>query len=237
MQPVSRVPDCASPPCQLPVWCLSRQSLRGSPCGRLKHFTTLFQQPFIFYTMPLFRRHIEEPTVTVLSVVPQISPPILLVSFIYKRPENVIMHTDRVGQYCSAAYQALRKRHLLRESMSARGTCYDNAWTESFFHSVKVECIYGERFASHEIMQEAAFKITIAGATTVPVVVSARNSSKPDPCTGASPHYVGRIIYLLSVIGWSHRVSKWRLVNLNSYVCCNYVGMFNDVSFPDTIIM
>ncbi|AUO65409.1 transposase [Citrobacter freundii complex sp. CFNIH2] len=74
-----------------------------------------------------------------------------------KRPENVIMHTDRGGQYCSAAFQALLKRHNLRGSMSARGNCYDNACTESFFHSLKVECIHGERFASREIMRAAVF--------------------------------------------------------------------------------
>ncbi|MFU7587106.1 DDE-type integrase/transposase/recombinase, partial [Salmonella enterica] len=28
-----------------------------------------------------------------------------------KRLENVIVHTDRGGQYCSADYQALLKRH------------------------------------------------------------------------------------------------------------------------------
>ncbi|EGG5220092.1 IS3 family transposase, partial [Salmonella enterica] len=35
-----------------------------------------------------------------------------------KRPENVIVHTDRGGQYCSADYQALLKRHNLRGSMN-----------------------------------------------------------------------------------------------------------------------
>ncbi len=74
-----------------------------------------------------------------------------------KRPENVIVHTDRDGQYCSADYQALLKRHNLRGSMSARGCCYDNACTESFFHSLKVECIYGERFISREIMRTTVF--------------------------------------------------------------------------------
>lgn len=28
--------------------------------------------------------------------------------------------------------------------MSARGCCYNNACAESFFHTLKVECIYGE---------------------------------------------------------------------------------------------
>jgi len=47
-----------------------------------------------------------------------------------KRPENVIVYTDRGGQYCSGDYQVLLKRHNLRGSMSAKGCCYDNACTE-----------------------------------------------------------------------------------------------------------
>ncbi|EJA5030588.1 IS3 family transposase [Salmonella enterica] len=74
-----------------------------------------------------------------------------------KRPENVIVHTDRGGQYCSADYQALLKRHNLRGSMSAKGCCYDNACAESFFHSLKVECIHGERFISQEMMRTTVF--------------------------------------------------------------------------------
>ncbi len=54
-----------------------------------------------------------------------------------KRPRNVIVHTDRGGQYCSADYQAQLKRHNLRGSMSAKGCCYDNACVESFFHSLQ----------------------------------------------------------------------------------------------------
>ncbi|CCR09329.1 transposase InsF for insertion sequence IS3A/B/C/D/E/fA [Salmonella enterica subsp. enterica serovar Agona str. 71.E.05] len=41
--------------------------------------------------------------------------------------------------------------------MSARGCCYDNACAESFFHTLKVECIHGEDFASWEIMRTAVF--------------------------------------------------------------------------------
>lgn len=40
-----------------------------------------------------------------------------------KRPENFIVHTDRGGQYCSADYQSLMKRHNLRGSMSGKGCC------------------------------------------------------------------------------------------------------------------
>ncbi|HCS8332460.1 TPA: IS3 family transposase, partial [Escherichia coli] len=74
-----------------------------------------------------------------------------------RRPESVIVHTDRGGQYCSGDYQALLKRHNLRGSMSAKGYCYDKACVESFFHSLKVECIHGERFSSREIMRATVF--------------------------------------------------------------------------------
>ncbi|PWD11514.1 IS3 family transposase [Salmonella enterica subsp. enterica serovar Anatum] len=74
-----------------------------------------------------------------------------------KPPENVLVHTDRGGQYCSADYQALLKRHNLYGSMSAKGCCYDNACAESFFHTLKVECIHGEDFASREIMRTTVF--------------------------------------------------------------------------------
>ncbi len=102
-----------------------------------------------------------------------------------KRPENVIVHTDRGGQYCSADYQGLLKRHNLRGSMSAKGCCYDNACAKSFFRSLKVECIPGEHFISWEIMRTTVFMIsgviTIGGVVTVPVATSARNSLKTRP--------------------------------------------------------
>lgn len=74
-----------------------------------------------------------------------------------KRPYAVIIHTDRGGQYCSADYQTLLKRHNLRGSMSAKGCYYDNAYAESLIHSLKVECIHGERFISRGIMRTTVF--------------------------------------------------------------------------------
>ena len=70
----------------------------------------------------------------------------------------MIVHSDRGSQYCSTAYQGLIRAHQLRCSMSAKGNCYDNACAESFFHSLKVECIHGERFMSRAQMRETVFE-------------------------------------------------------------------------------
>ncbi len=114
-----------------------------------------------------------------------------------KRPRNVIVHTDRGGQYCSADYQAQLKRHNLRGSMSAKGCCYDNACVESFFHSLKVECIHGEHFISREIMRATVFNYiecdynrwrrhSWCGGLSP-------EQLKQEPRLGLCPYYVGRI--------------------------------------------
>jgi transposase InsO family protein len=62
-------------------------------------------------------------------------------------PKEVIVHSDRGSQYCSAAYQKLFTKHQLVCSMSKKGDCYDNAAMESWNHSFKVEAVHGVRFS------------------------------------------------------------------------------------------
>lgn len=75
-----------------------------------------------------------------------------------KRPQGVIVHSDRGSQYCSHVYRQLLQQNQLLGSMSAKGNCYDNACAESFFHSLKVEAIHGERFATRDSMRQAVFE-------------------------------------------------------------------------------
>ena len=42
--------------------------------------------------------------------------------------------------------------------MSRKGNCYDNAMAESFFHSLKVEAIHGEKFETREQMRQEVFE-------------------------------------------------------------------------------
>jgi len=74
------------------------------------------------------------------------------------KPKGVIWHSDRGAQYCSKAYANLAKKYKCKLSMSARGNCYDNACAESFFHSLKVEALYGEIFETRQGLREAVFE-------------------------------------------------------------------------------
>ena len=75
-----------------------------------------------------------------------------------KMPTGVIVHSDRGSQYCSADYQRLLRKHRLLCSMSKKGDCYDNAAMESWNHSLKVEAIHGERFATREAAKAQVFE-------------------------------------------------------------------------------
>jgi transposase InsO family protein len=52
---------------------------------------------------------------------------------------NVIMHTDRGGQYHSKVYRNTLWRLDIRQSTSRTGSCLDGAAAESFFATIKSE--------------------------------------------------------------------------------------------------
>jgi transposase InsO family protein len=56
------------------------------------------------------------------------------------RPD-LLFHSDRGVQYCSAMFRETVKRHCprVRQSMSRKGNCWDNACAESFFKTLKRE--------------------------------------------------------------------------------------------------
>jgi putative transposase len=57
-------------------------------------------------------------------------------------PEGIIHHSDRGVQYASHDYVEMLLKHGFRISMSRKGNPYDNAATESFFKTLKVEEVY-----------------------------------------------------------------------------------------------
>ena len=54
---------------------------------------------------------------------------------------GAIVHTDRGSQYAAVEFRRLLYIYGFRQSMSAKGNCYDNAQAESFFSRFKAELI------------------------------------------------------------------------------------------------
>lgn len=73
------------------------------------------------------------------------------------RASKVIFHSDQGSQNCAVE---MRKKLILlgfQQSMSRRGNCYDNAFVESFFHSLKNE-LEEKTFKTKEDARKAIFE-------------------------------------------------------------------------------
>ena len=73
-------------------------------------------------------------------------------------PKGTIIHSDRGSQYCSKRYQRLIRNNELRCSMGRKANCYDNAVMESFFHTLKVELVHRERYATRRMAISRIFE-------------------------------------------------------------------------------
>ena len=75
-----------------------------------------------------------------------------------RRPaQSLILHSDRGSQFASATYRQLLAEHGLVASMSRPGNCYDNAFIESFWSTLKYELVYHRRFATRAEARTAIF--------------------------------------------------------------------------------
>ncbi|MGB8167461.1 MAG: IS3 family transposase [Chthoniobacteraceae bacterium] len=72
-------------------------------------------------------------------------------------PHGLLHHSDRGAQYASAEYRRLLRLHGLDASMSRTGNPYDNAWVESFFSTLKTECLHRSSPTTRLATQARAF--------------------------------------------------------------------------------
>jgi putative transposase len=72
-------------------------------------------------------------------------------------PPGLIVHSDRGAQFASGAYRQVLAAHALVASMSRKGNCYDNAFIESFWSSLKYETVYRHKFATRTEARTALF--------------------------------------------------------------------------------
>jgi putative transposase len=64
--------------------------------------------------------------------------------------EKLIFHSDRGVQYACEKFTSILNSYsgVVTQSMSRKGNCWDNAVAESFFKTLKTECVYKEKYLS-----------------------------------------------------------------------------------------
>jgi len=82
-----------------------------------------------------------------------------LMAYWARKPKaGLIHHSDKGSQYASYDFQNTLKNLGVIQSMSGKGNCFDNAITETFFHSLKTELMLGRVFKTREEARNAIFE-------------------------------------------------------------------------------
>lgn len=71
---------------------------------------------------------------------------------------ELVAHSDRGSQYAAEAFKLKLEKHGITASMSRKGNCYDNAFVESFFRTLKVELVYRRKFKTRDEARAAIFE-------------------------------------------------------------------------------
>lgn len=106
---------------------------------------------------------------------------------------EIIFHSDRGSQYTSTILRELLAKKQPAAFTASQGlSCYDNAVTESFFHTLKTESVHFERYKTRESAHRSLFDYieifynrkrrhsSIGYSTPVEAKDSYRESEKPN---------------------------------------------------------
>jgi transposase InsO family protein len=76
-----------------------------------------------------------------------------------RQPEaGLLHHSDRGSQYAAGPYQQLLTTHGSTASMSRTGNCWDNAWVESFFGTLKRALVYHRQYTTRSEATQDIFE-------------------------------------------------------------------------------
>jgi len=73
---------------------------------------------------------------------------------------TLTFHSDRGSQYASLTFRQILKSHkkYVKQSMSRKGNCWDNAVAESFFKNLKTEWVYKKQYEVYSDAEISIFK-------------------------------------------------------------------------------
>ncbi len=83
----------------------------------------------------------------------------LVISIWRRRPgKGLLVHSDQGSQYASELYQETLNANGFICSMSRKGNCWDNAPSESFFHTLKTELVHHRRYQTRAEAKQEIFE-------------------------------------------------------------------------------
>lgn len=71
---------------------------------------------------------------------------------------GIIFHSDQGIQYASESFRKILRDNGFIQSMSRKGNCYDNAITETFFHTLKTELTHRTKYRTREEARRSIFE-------------------------------------------------------------------------------
>jgi len=113
-------------------------------------FSLLGQKLYLSPILDLYNREIVS---YCISEHPRFSQTVEMLELAFQRipnQTNLILHSDQGWQYQMKPYQKMLKEKGVRQSMSRKGNCWDNAVIENFFGILKTELFYLQEFTSME---------------------------------------------------------------------------------------
>lgn len=82
-----------------------------------------------------------------------------LMAYWARKPKiGLIHHSDKGSQYASHDFRDVLSNFGVIQSMSGKGNCFDNAVTETFFHTLKTELMFNCVFKTREEAKSAIFE-------------------------------------------------------------------------------
>ena len=77
------------------------------------------------------------------------------------RPKDVMFHSDQGCHYTSLSFRQMLWSYQIKQSMSRRGNCWDNAPMERFFRSLKTENMPKKGYQSKDVAEQEIRKYVV----------------------------------------------------------------------------
>ena len=126
--------------------------------GDITYIPTLSGWLYLAVVIDLFSRHVVGWAMSHRMTTALVNDALSMAISKRRPPSGLIWHSDRGSQYAADSHRELLNTHQIKQSMSRKGDCWDNAVAESFFHTLKVELTHHEQFKTREDAQQAIFQ-------------------------------------------------------------------------------